>query len=345
MMLLNVLQLRGYELSTRIVNESKLTLIIYTYLPFVYRRIINMDNSISHFLNTLLVFTLSYFLLACSAAPPKGYVVTHDQSLNRGDGVLLLADICIQIDALGTADDYFVIKESKQAAEEALRTLNSFAKDSNIRVREEVFVVCGAKHGEKETIKVSEQLDASFQEVVQPAYIADLLSEDAEYAEAIQTVSTYAFERAAVDDNNKDEQKNKTLSEDTPSVKVIEFLQAADIIRNRTHASSVLFLGVLGNSKTSGNVAASVVGNVFSAVSTGLLTAGMGTGYWVAFAPGYELSGSILEGAYIDLETGKLSWSNAVKIPDDPINQAVWKNKNSIDLLFHDLFFQRKTTQ
>jgi hypothetical protein len=63
------------------------------------------------------------------------------------------------------------------------------------------------------------------------------------------------------------------------------------------------------------------------------------------FTPQYSGTGSILEGALIDLESGELTWSNAVKPYGDPIEAETWLEPQPLDLLFHDLLFKRAASQ
>lgn len=69
---------------------------------------------------------------------------------------------------------------------------------------------------------------------------------------------------------------------------------------------------------------------------------GMATGVATS---GHKISGRMMKGALIDLESGELTWSNAVRAGGNPINPDVWLDTVPLDLLFHDLLFHRLTEQ
>ena len=72
-----------------------------------------------------------------------------------------------------------------------------------------------------------------------------------------------------------------------------------------------------------------------------MATAGLGTGFFLVFAPGFQiLDGMVMEGALIDLDSGRLTWSNAVRARGDPIHPKVMANPEALDLLFHNLMFR-----
>lgn len=277
-------------------------------------------------------------LSACSAAPPARHVVSHDPTLSRQEGVLLLVDVCIQKDAIGEDEDFFVIAESKYAAQTSLNILRSYVADSNIPIRAEITAVCAAKHGAAKHILVSDNFNAEPRHAPQPLYINNGLEPDEQYVNAISTISTYAFERAAIDNND-----NKALENAT--VTTLTFLESADIVRDRTNASSIVFLGALGTSRSAAKTVAQGIGGFVVGLGTGIATVGLGTGYYVMFTPQYSGTGSILEGALIDLESGELTWSNAVKPYGDPIEAETWLEPQPLDLLFHDLLFKRAASQ
>ena len=220
--------------------------------------------------------------------------------------------------------------------------LHAYVEDSNIPVRAEIPTVCAAKHGEADTIRVADNFNAVARNGTQPLYTGANTKKDKEYVNALSVISTYAFERAAIKDDSTPASKGSKPAE---NISTIEFLDAADVIRERTHASSVLYLGVLGTSMTSAKVAAGYIGSVLVGTTTGVLTAGLGTGYYLLFTSGYQVSGRFMEGALIDLESGSLTWSNAVKVGGNPIKPETWSNQDVLDLLFHELLFQKTATK
>jgi len=81
-------------------------------------------------------------------------------------------------------------------------------------------------------------------------------------------------------------------------------------------------------------------------VGTAFATAGLGTGFFLVFAPGFQiLDGMMMEGALIDLESGRLTWSKAVRITGDPVHPKAMANPEGLDLLFHDIMFKPVSVQ
>lgn len=274
-------------------------------------------------------------LMACSAAPPSTNIVTHDSTLSRQQGVLLLVDVCIQKDGLGDSGDSFIIAESKYGAGKTMDALRFYVTDSDIPINAEIITVCAAKHGDKTTIRASAKSGAEIHNVSQPIYADSTVLQDADYLHALSDVSTYAFERAAL--NNSKADTNNTAK----AINNIKFLAAAEIIQLRTGASSILYTGILGTSRSGGKALAQGVGSFLVGMGTGIATAGLGASYYVMFMPGQSISGRFMEGALIDLESGELTWSNAVKVAGNPAKAETWSSPDPLDLLFHDLFFQK----
>jgi hypothetical protein len=283
-----------------------------------------------------ILICILFLIVACSAAPPVRHTVSHDPALSRQEGVLLLADACIQKDAIGEAEDFFVVAESKYAAQTILKTLRGYVADSNIPIRAEIAVVCAARHGVSESILVGDHINAQPHRAPQPLYVQENIVGDKEFIKAISTVSTYTFERAATDNKENNE---------SPDVNKLTFLNAAGIIKSRTNASSILFLGVLGTSVTGAKAVTQGISSFVVGMVTAVATAGLGTGYYASFMPGRQIDGRFMEGALVDLESGELTWSNAVKASGDPIDKETWSDLDPLDLLFHDLLFQSKVNQ
>ena len=283
-----------------------------------------------------------WLLGGCAATPPSSRQVSHDSILGRQSGVLLLVDACVQRDTLGTSTDYFVINEAEAGAQATLGVLRKYVQDSGIPVRAEVVSVCGARlNTNNAPIRVAESVGGSVRNIQPPAWITGAFTNDTPFVRAVGVVSTYAFERAAVDSASaKKGGKRPKGSEMPASISIHEFQSAAQVIRDRTQASSVLFLGVLGTSRSGGKATAQFLTGLTLGVGTAVATAGLGTGFYLVFIPGHQVDGMVMEGALIDLETGQLTWSNAVRAGGDPIHPKVMANSDVLSLLFRDVMFK-----
>jgi hypothetical protein len=289
--------------------------------------------------NLSLALAMICLSAGCTATPPKIRQVSHDPILSRQAGVLLLVDACVQRDGLGTGD-YFVINEAEAGARAALGSLQKYIRDSGIPVRAEVVSVGGARlNTNNSPILVADRVGGAKRLAPQPLKVSGLNMDDSEYIRSLGIVSTYAFERAAVH-RGKKPADNTARPEPPTSISMEDFRAAAEVIKSKTQASSVLFLGVLGNSRTAGKAAAQFVGGLAIGVGVAYATAGLGTGFYLVFIPGHQLDGMIMEGALIDLESGQLTWSNAVRVAGDPVNPKAMANPEALDLLFHDIMFK-----
>ncbi len=286
---------------------------------------------------------LVFVVAGCASAvtPPISYEVAPDPILSRGK-VLLVTDVCIQIDCIGDSEDYFVIEDSRYGAESCLPALQTYLKDSGIQVCDTIPIVCGASHGESRIILAGLNTDSEISESPQPIYVDPSIVSDQKYIDALSQVSTFAFEHPAA----KSQESSESLS---PAYKSLvsenEFSAAAEIIKNRTGASSVLFLGVVGKSESGGKAFAKGVGSFLVGMGTALATAGLGTGYYVGVMPLQIDDGRIFVGSLIDLDTGRIAWSNNAKWRGDPIEKEIWTNDDPLELLFHDVLFQKISTE
>lgn len=292
----------------------------------------------------LVAVAVAVLAVGCTATPPKSQQVSNDPLLARE--VLLLIDVCVQRDGLGSGD-YFVVAESEAGSRAALETLHQYLKDSDIHVRSAVTAVCAARlNVDGSPIRVADSVGKERRQAEQPLRISGTNTEDPQYVQALGVISTYAFERAAVQRKKDDEkkkqpdEKNAKESEPPAAISTNDFRAAADMVKDRTRASSVLYLGALGVSRSATKAAAQMVGNLAIGMGTAVATAGLGTGYYFWFMPGFKADGVLMEGALIDLQSGQLTWSNAVRTGGDPVDVETIANSRAFDLLFHEILFQ-----
>jgi len=283
----------------------------------------------------------------CAANPPMSRQVSADPLLERQGGVVLLVDAAVQIETLAT-DDYFVVDEAKAGGQATMTALRKFAEENNIPVRGEIVSVGAARLSrDNSQVLVADKAGAERRKASQPLWVTESIANDPEYVSALRVVSTYAFERAAITAaKSKDHTKSK--NETVPqSVTIDEFHKAADVIKGRTQASSVLFLGVLGKSKSDTSEVVDFVTRFTIGEAVAIGTAGLGTGYYLVFVPGHLTGRNFmtLESALIDLQSGDLTWSNAVKSQEDPIHPEHMANPTTLDLLLHNVMFKAVTPQ
>jgi hypothetical protein len=284
-------------------------------------------------------------LSACTATAPKSQQVSQDALLVRKEGVLLLVDVCVQRDGLGKGD-YFVVNEAEAGARAALDALRKYIHASDIAVRAEITAVCAARINKSHSpIAVADSVGGQRRLAAQPLRVSGANAQDSQYQQALGVLSSYAFERAAVDSAKKTDAKKSaqnsaaTVSDDS-AIRGNEFRIAAAVLKERTQASSVLFLGELGTSRSAGKAAAQIIGGMLVGFGSAIATAGLGTGYYLIFTPGHQIDGVVMEGALIDLDSGVLTWSHAVHALGDPVNPKALADQAALDLLFHEVLFK-----
>ncbi len=277
---------------------------------------------------------------ACSATPPpKLQRVTHHPLLNRPGGVLLMVDSCIQYDALGDDDDYFMIEESTSGAQALLDVATKYLKDDGVPVRAILPFVCGARHGLGNTPeKVADRLNGTVISAQQPYGISDEIKSDREYVGALSILATYVFQHAATQKKSSD--SNASSGQLPDLVSSTEFKRAVAVIQERTRASSILYLGVAGTSLSPGKVAAQKIIGAILATGVGFATAAMSTGYYLLFIPGNQIDGRIMGAGLVDLESSDLAWGNAVRAGGDPMKPEVVSNPDALTLLLRDLMYR-----
>jgi len=296
-------------------------------------------------LRTLSIFMIFSITTACGTSPSKDLQVWHDPLFDQNGGTVLIVDVCIQRDALGDADDYFVIEESKAAAQALLDTSVKYLAANGVQARTTLIpFVCGVLYDTTASQKkVADHINGTVSELQQPFDIESGLKNDTEYLSALSKVSTYAVQKevASVPEQVAGTAgKNHNESGDqSPQVIVSpeEFKAAAAVIAARTHASSELYLNVAGTSISTGKALGQSVGGFFVAMGTAIATAGLGTGYYAMFMPGRSIDGRFMGAAAVDLESGEITWSKAVYAKGDPIKPDVVAEPETLNLLLFDL--------
>jgi hypothetical protein len=297
-----------------------------------------------HLLKLSLTAVLCVLFAACSAAPPKNQRVTNDPLLYRDGGVLLVADVCIQQDALGDAHDYFVITEAKAGAQALLDATREYLVNNGIQVSAELIpFVCGAIHDSNNMqFRVATHVNGDVSVGQQPFGVFDEIKDDPDYVNALSTASTYTFQYAMMPSAGSNADSNKSSSQPpTQLVSSKEFKTAIAQIALRTHASSLLFLSVAGTGTSSGKKTMRVVGNsIIVGILPALVDAGPRTGYHAMPILGHPDGMLWMAGVLVDLKTGALIWSNGVSAYGNPIKPDVVANVKAVKLLLRDLIYQ-----
>lgn len=270
---------------------------------------------------------------SCGTPSMVRYVHHHDPIMDKNDGVVLLIDVCNQVDVAGQGD-YCIIEESKEVASAIAEPFKTYLEQNGVWVKTEMIpFVCGAyDNPENLPSKVSENIGEDVSEARRPYGIADEFKEDQEYLNALTTLSSYIME--------------KTLSANaenpTPIVDKNQFIDAAKTVKSRTNASSLVYVGVKGRKISGGKKFAQGLLRFTVGVATAVATAGMGTGYYVSYMPGGNVDGRLSIAGMVNLETGELSWKNYNSAQGDPLKTEAMTKYYNIDLLMKDLVYEKE---
>lgn len=298
-----------------------------------------------------LIWLLSCLMLcSCAASPPMCQLVRQNPVLEKSGGVLIVADMCIKLDAIGEEGDYFVVKESKECAQAIVEIAKRILSENEIKVNESFSpFICGVIHDQENDLKnVADCLGDPVKRMSQPFGVNAAISSDKEYIAALSNASTYVYlhggsvdakpqaANGTAEGNVETDEKPK----DQPNVSEEEFKEAIDLISQRTNASSLLFLNLHGNKISGGKKTAQALGRIFVGLATGIATAGLGTGYYVAVFPGGSQDGHIMGAALVDIETMNLSWTNKISAIGDPVNVENTADEGNLKLLLRGVLHE-----
>ena len=261
------------------------------------------------------------FIGGCATSLPPPFVTTaHDPLLDKNGGVVLLADVCIKRGRV-FGDDYVVVAESKASAEALVSAARDYLSDNGVQVRATLIpFVCGAWHDSKNPPQnVANNLDDNVKVGTQPFDVSKDLERDSDYVHALTVVATYALWHPFMP-KHRVEAADRRI----PLVNLEQLRTATAIVTAKTQASTMLYIGVYGHSRSAGQDIVHGIGS--------LLT--------LRAIP----NGRLMSTALIALETTNVPWSNAVSVTGDPLKLDVVANESAVDLLLSRLVRQPAST-
>ncbi len=295
--------------------------------------------------NYLIIFLL-FIMTGCASAPKFKYVKRHDPIMDQNGGVVLLVDVCNQIDVVGD-DDYYVIKESKEVASALAKEIAAYLEKNGVSVKTEILpFVCGAfDNPQNKPAKVADEVGGKVNELSKPYCVTGNISKDDEYLKALTTLSTYTFERCMtkyLEDSARNQKKLDKFKAPAMIVQEDQFREAANVIKAKTNASSVLYVGLKGRKLSGGKKFGQGLFRFTVGMATGIATAGLGTGYAVSFIPGGNIDWRYETAGLIDLESQKLSWKSWTTGGGNPLKIKTVANPKEEERLLKDLVFDKE---
>jgi hypothetical protein len=271
-------------------------------------------------------------VLSGCAAPQKNYEVIEQPFLKADGGPVLIVDACIQQDAVGDADDYIMVTESKAGAMVVGDAAKRYLAEKGVVVSAVLVpFTCGVipHEGNKpELVKLDAQLPT--QTAPRPHAPTNELASDAEFRNALMVLATATHSRAAQDNaivfTRGVQAPLPPMTQHTSE----EIRAAIALVQAKTNASSVIYLNAMGISQSGGKAFALGAGRVFVGVLTGVATG-------VAIIPGGAADGSLYSAAAINLKSGDIVRASAARGIGDPKKPDVLARKMTIDYLMRGL--------
>ena len=282
-------------------------------------------------------------LTSCTGPIKVRKIAHHDPIMDQNGGVVLLVDVCNQIDVVGDGD-YCVINESKKVASSLVKGIRSYLDQSGVQVRTEIIpFVCGALDTPQNIpIKVAEKVGGTIDEASKPYSVTDEINNDTKYLNALTKLSTYVFERGmmiVLEDYAK--VKNKMAEFQKPDLIVQEnqFIDAVEVIKTKTNASSLLYVGMKGTKISGVKKIGQGVLSLTVGVATGVATAGLGTGFYVSLIPGRDVDWKYSIAGLINLESKNLTWQHYTSTSGNPLKAKDVANPEEIGRLLKKLVY------
>lgn len=282
-------------------------------------------------------------ITGCASAPNLRYVDRHDPIVEHSDSVALLVDVCDQIDVVGKGD-YCIISESKEVASSLTEKIKSYLKLNGISIeREMIPFVCGAfESPENLPVKVAEKKGDTVEETSKPFSISDEIKKDVVYLNALTTLSTYVFERSMIKYLKDSSKKNDEFQTPELIVQEDQFREAVEVIKSRIEASKLLYVGIKGSKDSGGKKFGKGLMSFTVGMATAITTAGLGTGYYAYFMPGFNGDSWYDTAGLINLETKELAWKNYSFSQGNPLEAKNVANDQQCGFLLNDLFFVKE---
>jgi hypothetical protein len=289
---------------------------------------------------SLVVLSLVCLLAACAAAPPKSQRLVHHSELDGNSGALLMVDVCLNQDLLGD-DDYFVVREARVGAQALIDAGSRYLSASGVSVGAKLIpFVCGALHdSDNQPKRAAESVGGATTKTTQPFGVTDELARDPEYLGALQKLATHVFQSAIT-------AKRDAVANNSASSAILlspaEARSAATVVAGRTHHSSLIYIGVTGNSLSTGKATASGVARFTIGLAISLAVGPIAVGdtsQALIFVPGGPADTRQMVAGLVDLRSGTLIQSNIVHGGGDPMKHEVLTQPDAIQLLLRDLVF------
>jgi hypothetical protein len=286
----------------------------------------------------LFVFVVALLLVGGCAAPQKKYERVQDAYLQSSGGPVVVVDVCVFQDAIGDADDYHMVTESKLGAERIAEVAREYLLEKSVPVKAMLVPyacgVIGTKGNEPQLARLD--LTSPALMTKRPFAPSGEIAGNEPLIDALNVLATSAYERALTESiaaiSRGRGQQLPPMKIQTPE----EIKAATALVRTALKADSLIYFSVQGYSQSGGKAFAMGTGRVLVGLATGLATG-------IAFIPGGTTDGSLFTVAVFDLKDGEIRRSSASRGLGDPKKPDVVSDKRFVIPVLHGLLHREVT--
>lgn len=289
--------------------------------------------------STSLTFLVSALLTVSGCANPKLNTLLHDARLDKNGGPLLVVDVCIAHDAIGDANDYYMITESKAAATAMISAAGRLLFEKGVNVREGVApYVCGVLVGDSEAaFPLMQTVGAERTWAQRPFSPSPAMLADTEYATALSVLSTVGYKQGAEKDlarflYTEHEARRPKFSRHYSQSEVRD---AAAVVARKSQASSAVFISVLAYTQSSEKSNAITAGRILGGVASLLVSRG---GFLLI--PGGAVDGRTMTASAFDLTDGTMFWAESFHVNAESRSPEGITVAAGVSRLLHDLLHE-----
>jgi hypothetical protein len=277
-------------------------------------------------------FLFAIGLLAGCAGPVKNYERIDEPYLRAGGGPLVIVDVCVQQDALGDADDYHMVAESKEGARSIVAVATQYLAEKDQPVKATLVpYACGVIGPDGNTPQLVRH-DLQSEAVMAPRPFApdETVASNEALAAALNVLATAGYDRSL-----NEHLMLLTMGRNSPMPPLKrhtpeEIRDASTVVQKTLGAEGLIYIAVNGYSQSAGKAAAMGTGRFLFAVATGVATG-------IAIIPGGITDGSIMTAAAFDLKAGEIRRTSAMRGMGDPKKPDVVSDKRYVHAVLHRL--------
>jgi hypothetical protein len=274
---------------------------------------------------------LAFLLSSCSAAPTKKFIRTEPAypPIQWIDSIGVLADVCLARDVLA-GPDYISVEDSRLTEQYILDGTTAYLEQKGYRIGTTLSPFVGAFKTPKMEFKVALRQGSDVLTQTPPFFVSDTLRNDEEFIQALGLITDRTLKAVG--------QSQYSPSEIFLRDELLDRSLKTTI--QRTHLRYLLV--VIGNGQNVSG-AKSFLQRAASGLVTGIGSLALSSGSVMGVATIGNVSYIDSFVGLIDLETGKILWSNSLRLTKGKLaKRDYYLKKWAPGLLYH---FPKKSSE